>query len=163
MTALTPLEGRKALNRILASSLECSNRLEALLCDERAALRSQNADDLQSIVAGKLDCVQTLDRFEKDRRDLAVELGFGPDESGMQALIGWCESSPKLDAAWRELLATAGRCRDLNEGNGAISRVRQEHLKNAVAVLRGVNGENAIYDAQGQDRGDLSRREIARV
>ncbi len=160
---LTPDRCRAKLRDVLDRSLECSRRLEALLQDERTALQTQNAGDLEAVAASKLDCVRNLDRLENERRSLGSKAGFEGGESGMQALLGWCDDGARLEGAWRELLQIADRCSQLNQSNGAIGRVRQEQLRSALAVLSGANHDNAVYDANGRDAGRIGQRELARI
>ena len=160
---LTPDRCRAKLRHVLDRSLECSKRLEALLQDERAALQTQNAGELEAVTASKLDCVRNLDQLENERRSLGNNAGFEAGESGMQALLGWCDDGSRLEGSWRELLEIANRCSLLNQSNGAIGRVRQEHVRGALAVLSGGNHDDAVYDATGRDAGRIGQRELARI
>ena len=160
---LTPDRCRAKLRDVLDRSLKCSKRLEALLQDERSALQSQNAGDLEAVAASTLDCDRNLDPLENERRSLGGSAGFEAGESGMQALLGWCDDGARLEETWHELLQVANRCSLLNQSNGAISRVRQEHVRGALAVLSGVNHNDAMYDANGRDAGRIGQRELARI
>ena len=134
-----------------------------MLQDERSALESQSVGALEAVAVSKLDCVRNLDQLDSERRSLGETAGFEAGESGMQALLGWCDDGSQLETAWHELMQVANRCSLLNQSNGAIGRVRQEHVKGALAVLSGGDHNDAVYDANGRDGGRIGQRELARI
>jgi len=154
---------RERLDDLINESASQAARLEALLDAERDALKSQDAGRLDTIAAEKLRAVNELDRLEADRRDLAVGCGFDGGTAGMLELLSWCDDRGRLAGAWDALLTIAGRCRQRNQSNGAVARVRMDQIRGALAILSGNLQGSPVYDQDGRDSSAGGRRELARV
>ena len=151
------------LQRILDRSLECANRLLDLLRDERSALQSQDTEQLRAVTASKEQCVQRLESLEAERRSLCAAAGHGGNKAGMKDMLAWCDRSSAVTRAWNRLLQRIRQCDALNQTNGAVGRVRYEHVMSALAVLSGNSGGGALYGPEGEQTGRLERRALARI
>lgn len=154
---------REELGHLVHQYTELSSRLLSILDEEHTALAEPNAAPLQAIVASKETCVQQMGMLESKRLALCHRAGFNADNAGMQALIDWSGSSPDVNDAWRELVSSARRAEETNRVNGAISRVRQEQVLAALAILHGSDQSRPMYGARGQQSARFDRRPLARA
>lgn len=151
------------LLRILEQSLDTASELEDLLHDERNILESQNSNELMAITSTKDRCVQVLEKLETERKALCTACGFGSNQDGMQDVLNWCDSNSVVTAIWNRLLTNAKVCDGLNRTNGAIGRIRYEHVMSALAVLHGSNNKSTVYGSQGQEPARHEQRELALI
>ena len=151
------------LHRILDRSLDCANRLEDLLRDERSALELQDTEKLRTVTTSKELCVQCLESLESERATLCEAAGHDASESGMKDMLRWCDRSSVVTPIWNRLLQSARQCKALNLTNGAIGRLRYEHLMSALAVLNGGSSDTPLYGPEGQESARFEQRALARV
>ena len=163
MADLSPHDCRNSLESVIRDSQQHTLELEALLAEEQSALRSQDSDSLERVAASKLSCVSALDTLEGTRRDLAIRAGFGTDPDGMKDMLAWCDEDQTLERSWRTLLESASRCERQNRSNGAVSNVRAQQIRAALAILSGNPDSTHIYSPSGTATGGHDHREIARA
>ena len=163
MADLSPRDCRNSLESVIRDSQQHTTELEELLAMEQSALRSQDTESLESVAARKLDCVSALDSLEGTRRDLAIRAGFGTDPDGMDDMLAWCDEDRTLEHSWRSLLESAGRCERQNRSNGAVSHVRAQQIRAALAILSGNPDSTHIYSPSGTATAGHDHREIARA
>ncbi len=162
MTEISPDQCATELKRILELSLECTNRLDELLHDEYGALETQDMSALGAITTSKELCVRSLNSFESERQTLCTAAGYDAGGKGMQALLQWCDRRSVITPVWERLLQNAKQCDALNRTNGAIGRIRFEHVMSALAVLKG-GGSGTLYSAEGQETERFEQRSLALV
>lgn len=151
------------LLQILDNSLSIATSLEDLLHDERSALESQNSSELMGIITNKEQYVRGLATLESERQALCKTCGFESNASGMQDVLNWCDGSSVVTPVWNSLLQTAKQCEALNNCNGAIGRIRYEHVMSALAVLNGSSSNPAIYGPKGKESARFEQRALAHV
>lgn len=158
-------ECRRRLDALIGQSVAGIHELGALLDRETEALERQDAPGLEAVAADKAACVRGLDALEIERRKLASSTGFGIDGDGMQALLDWCGGAGETLDRWQELLEVAARCERQNRKNGAISHIRQEQIRAAIAVLSGnLDDSQQVYDPAGRGTSRTGHhRELARA
>ncbi len=161
MPAVSAAAACRAIAAIIADSLDCASELKAALQNERRALENQDTDALYAVVDSKNLCAQTLQRLEQTRGQLCSEWGFSAAPEQMQSVLDWCDEDGQLGLGWRELLDIAAEGNALNLTNGAIIRVRQQHMESSLSVLRGVTPGSDTYGQNGAESGDTSRRSLA--
>jgi len=167
MTEHDPIGGpesiRSRLHLFVDEYAVSAQKLEALLSAEFEALGAQDVTALQRLAGEKLKCVETMDRLEQERRSIATSAGFDIESATMPALIDWCDEDASLARRWESLLQVAARCEQQNRCNGAISRVRQEQVRGALAILGGAPDAAQVYGPAGKESGGPSRRELAQA
>ena len=131
--------------------------------EERSALESQDADQLRAIATSKKVCVQCLEALESERRALCEAAGFDAGDTGMQSILDWCGRSSGVASAWDELLHSARLCKEINRINGAIGRLRYEHVMSALALFNGITGESPLYSDEGQEASRFEQRALALI
>jgi len=163
MTSMQPGQCGAELQRILERSAECAGRLDDLLHDEFCTLKSQDMDALSAITTSKELCVQHLSELEIERKSLCTAAGYDSGEAGMNDLLQWCDPQSVIAPVWITLLQSAKKCDAMNRTNGAIGRVRFEHVTSALAVLTGGTEEASLYSAAGQETARFAQRSLARI
>lgn len=159
---IAPEQCGAELKRILELCLECASRLDELLHDEYGALEEQDMSALGAITTSKELCVHTLDNLESERQTLCTAAGYDANGKGMKALLQWCDRRAVIAPIWERLLQSAKECDALNRTNGAIGRIRFEHVMSALAVLNG-GGGGALYSAEGQETERFEQRSLALI
>lgn len=100
---------------------ECMERLQAvLMARDSVAITAANEH-----IVGLIDAAGARAR----RRSKVLEVfRLGTDTSAMQSLIGLYEAERReqLSHAWKSLVASVERCRDLNERNGKLLAMHSE-------------------------------------
>ena len=162
MTEISPDQCGTELKRILELSLECTIRLDELLHDEYGALETQDMSALGAITTSKELCVRSLNSLESERQTLCTAAGYDASGKGMQALLQWCDRRSIITPVWERLLQLAKQCDAFNRTNGAIGRIRFEHVISALAVLKG-GGSGTLYSAEGQETEHFEQRSLALV
>ena len=163
MLQMDPHHCQLELRRILDESLECADRLEELLHDERDALEAPDAESLLAIATSKELCVRCMESLESERRSLCAAAGYGAGEAGMKDLLEWCDHGSVVTPLWHRLLKTARQCEALNRTNGAVGHLRYEHLTAAIAVLGGGSEDTALYGSKGRQTAPTGRRALASI
>lgn len=158
-----PERSRSQLHLFIDEYSVSAQKLEALLTEEFEALGARNVNSLQRLAGEKLTCVETMDRLENERQSIAVSAGFGTASDAMPDLLEWCDEESSLSRRWSALLEIAARCEQQNRCNGAISRVRQEQVRGALATLGGASNATPVYGPAGKESGGSSRRELAQA
>lgn len=150
------------LRSLLDNSIRSIGTLDGLLHEERRALEAQDPESLHSVAIKKETCISRLEALEVERDTLCASVGFNVGEDGMPDLLDWCGRDSGTTELWNKLLMDAGRCEALNRTNGAISRVRFEHVASALAAINGAGAEQT-YGMSGQPSGRSGHRELASV
>ena len=151
------------LLRLIEQCLDYGSRLEALLRDELSALESQDVTILHSLSSSKELCVRSMDDLESERRTLSTRAGHAPDETGMADMLKWCDKSNRVTPVWNSLLQVIRRCDSLNRTNGAICRMRYEHVVNVLTAFSGGNGTTETYGPGGQSATRFEQHALARI
>ncbi len=156
-------ELRSELGHLLLTYRDQAGNLRDLLEAERRALESPEVDALLSISESKSRCVEEMQVLETQRVDICNRGGVAADDQGMHNLFKFAGDGTRLDALWRETLDITRVCRDLNSINGAISRVRQEHMMAALAALSGHEHQPSLYGPAGREETRYEQRGIGQV
>ena len=137
------------------------NDLAGLLDDERDALATADIARIADLAERKQARVQDLEVLERARVATLESVQVAPDAEAMERFLA-PKATATLTAKWREIFATAERCREANLANGAVGRLRSEQLKAALAILSG-RAENDTYSASGQGGPARAQRSIGRA
>ena len=122
------------MERVLDDQIRTAEAMLGTLDIENRALLDNDVDALNSAGTDKARLLQTLERLERERQQIADRLG----NSRKDELSG---------SRWRQLLELMQECRSRNQSNGALVRVRRDQL---LQVLKMVSGpEVSLYDSNG--------------
>ena len=141
---------REGLTSVIDGLATLGCRLESLLEAEEAALRAADIEAIETLGQEKSERVESMDALEAERRTLLDGAGFGSGSADLERCIDWCNGDPGLIGRWNELLATTARCRELNQRNAAVGRVRHEQIRNhynlalVIELLRDFRAQNRL-------------------
>jgi flagellar biosynthesis/type III secretory pathway chaperone len=154
---------RARLEGILADSAQQADRLRSVLKSERAALEHNDADALDAAAAAKAEPVARLATLDTERAGAGREAGFTAGSAAMDEIIAWCDEGSVLANGWRRLLEIARDCERLNATNGAIIRLRRQHVAARLTMLRGSEFDGDTYAASGIEAPPPGGRALAQA
>lgn len=126
--------------------VRAARRLKQSLLDERAALSKRDAAALEAAVDAKT----------RDLRAFAELLSARSARSLDELANGLLTD----EAAWQDFAALAAECEQLNAGNGAAIRLRQRHVEQGIALLRGGESQTETYGPRGTADGGSGSRPL---
>ncbi len=150
-------EGRLSPDQLVSEALHNAAQLRDTLDDERRALAGRDPNALTSIFERKTQIAAQLDAIETRRQALC-----GPEQDTPRAFRQ--HLSPAMQPRWDEYCDKLLECREINAVNGRLARLGQDHVRRALAVLRGQHSvEPGLYQADGGATSTLSAQELGRA
>jgi flagella synthesis protein FlgN len=129
-------DARLRLEDLLDREIEAAHSLSATLAAEKSALTGDSASSVEQKAAEKIRLFSAIETLEQERRTLCDD----PNASGVAASVV---------ARWRSLMTLMARCRNANELNGHIIRVRQHQIRQLIDIVRGKPAA-ITYDPHGK-------------
>lgn len=143
-------ECRRLLDKLLGEEIAALAELEWLLVAEREVLvKNESVEALEDVCARRQDCMGGLLRVQDERRGMLRMLGFEPDRSGLERLMRECDPRRTLPTRWGECAERAGRCREINDFNGALVTSRMNRVAGMLELLTGRKAETPVYGRRG--------------
>lgn len=139
------------LPALIDAGIDAASRFEALLAEEREILETRDSAALAEVAKRKQRAVSELEDLESRRTALLRNATIANDAAGMQSQLQKAEDLER----WQHYLELAGRCQQANMTNGAIIRLRHQHISDALAILSGERRET--YGPAGNSRAATSR------
>ena len=99
-------------------------------------MTGDSASAVEQKAAEKIRSFAAIEALEQERRTICED----PDASGVAAGVV---------ARWRSLMTLMARCRNANEVNGHIIRVRQHQIRQLIDIVRGKPAA-ITYDPHGK-------------
>lgn len=140
------------LARLLAEETALLGTLEKQLGNEHQLLETNDIENLDQASGARQQSVASLLRIDDERRRLCRMLGHGSDQSGLAALLAWCDPHGSLAGDLAACAAQAQRCRDQNDRNGALVTARLRRVNGMLGMLA-ANTTPKTYEARGQNAG----------
>ncbi|MBL8251746.1 MAG: flagellar protein FlgN [Candidatus Competibacter sp.] len=139
--------------------------LRDALRQEYDVLRSRDLPGLERAVAEKQRCAERLRELIAARLDEMKQRGIAA-EAG--ALAAYVESLPaaerqEIDALWAALEQSAQQLRAQNEINGAVIAASRNHAERTLAILRGRDSLDFLYDQDSRKVFGGRNRPIAKA
>ena len=103
------------MERVLDDQIRAAEAMLGTLDSENKALLDNDVDALNLAETDKTRLLQTLESLERERRQIADRLQTSPDDE-----IG--------GSRWKQLLELMQECRQRNQSNGALVKVRRDQL-----------------------------------
>lgn len=140
------------LVNVLNDETLVTTQLLELLRQEYAVLKTRNVADLEKLTGEKQTCMERLQQLTERMTSHLRQRGFGTDAAGMEAYIASQEppARQRLQTSWETLRDMATQARRQNEVNGAIITASRSHVEQALALLRGPDPQNYVYDQGAQ-------------
>lgn len=140
---------REHLQKLLAEESGALAQLETLLDREHELLLANDVEELDRAGEARHACVGALLHVEDERRSLCRMMNVPADPQGLERLLRWCDPSSTLQRRWADCSQRAGRCRDLNDRNGALVTARLKKVEGLLEVLTGRANQPKVYGRQG--------------
>jgi flagellar biosynthesis/type III secretory pathway chaperone len=137
------------LSRLLADETTLLGTLEQQLQHEYTLLEANDIENLDQASHVRQRSVADLLRIDDDRRGLCRMLGQSPDQTGLAALLTWCDPEGSLATGLADCAAQAQRCRDQNDRNGALVTARLRRVSGMLGMLN-ANTSPKTYESRGQ-------------
>jgi len=160
--SVQPAEIRQHLERVLDDEARLLTELEQILARESQVVRSDDSSAIENIGGARQACVDALSRLDKERTAASRMLSFGDGRPGFEKLLAWCDPARTLHGRWQRNLQLAGRCKDLNDRNGAVVALKLSQVQQLLATLRGGTVEPA-YGRRGARFDGVGRRELGQA
>ena len=147
------------LDRWVNEEAQLLAELESLLRSEQATLGQDDLETLERIGHARQRCVQQLSRLAAERADVCRRLSLGDGRAAVARLHAWTDPSGALERRWLSNLDLARRCRDMNDGNGAIVTAKLTRVRQMLGALRGA-APPPVYSARGFRTGAIAPRKF---
>ena len=143
-------ECRRLLDNLLGEEIAALGDLERLLVAEREVLvKNGSVEAIEDVCARRQDCMGGLLRVQDERRGVLRMFGFEPDRAGLERMMRECDPRRSLPPRWAECADRAGRCRELNDFNGALVTSRMNRVSGMLELLTGRKAEPPVYGRRG--------------
>jgi flagella synthesis protein FlgN len=152
---------RERLASLLSEESSALNELSLLLDREHGYLEANDVTALEGAARERQRCVARIFRVDEERRALCSEMGHPLDLKGLEELVRWCDPKGTLAGGWTECTAAAGRCRRLNDRNGALVAARLTHVQARLGTLIESRREAVTYGPRGAYSQATSGRMLA--
>lgn len=138
------------LAALLRDELQAVERLKRLLTAEYDALKSRDVAGLEHAVAEKHVCLDDLRGLIAHRLHDLQALGFSADAQGLAAYL---ETLPVPERAevgklWAALTQATEQVHQQNEVNGTVIAASRHHVERTLAILRGRDSLDFLYDQE---------------
>jgi len=133
-----------------------------VLAKESGVLQGNDITAIEQIGTNRHDCVAALIRLESERSSACKMLSFGEGPAAFEKLLAWCDRDGALRRAWQTNLTVARRCQALNDGNGAVVKVKLGRVQKLLATVRG-SDTPPVYCRQGSRFGAVAVRDLGQA
>lgn len=144
------------LTRMLAEETSLLGKLAQQLQHEHDLLVANDVEGLEQAADARQSSVAALARLDQDRRSLGRMLGHGADQTGLAAMLSWCDPAGSLATAHANASHKAQLCRDQNDRNGALVNARLNRLNGMLDKFGGNTAGPRTYEARGAARGPVT-------
>jgi len=132
----------------LRDELQAVAQLHRLLDVEYNALKSRDLTGLERAVADKHACLDYLRGLIAQRLDELRALGISADAQGLAAYLETLPVAERGEAVevWAALTRATEQVHQQNEVNGAVIAASRSHIERTMAILRGRDSLDFLYD-----------------
>jgi flagellar biosynthesis/type III secretory pathway chaperone len=153
---------RESLATLLTQEVSLLDDLAGLLEREHALLVANDVDSLDQAMQDRQIVVGRLLQIEEERRALCRAHGKSGDVTGVRQLLAWCDPRGTLQTQLANSHKGAGRCRALNDKNGALVLARMRRVEGLLGAITGQRPEApATYGPKGYTSAPRSGRVLA--
>lgn len=136
------------LAMLLREELTAVEWLQQLLQREYDVLKTRDPASLEQVVNEKQACADRLRKLMADRVDYLQAQGIAADAQGLAAYVDTLPVAERIgvDQLWTALEKAAEQVRAQNEVNGAVIAASRNHVDRTLAILRGRDSLDFLYD-----------------
>lgn len=158
---MDPTVCRESLATLLLQEVASFNELAVLLEREHGMLVANDVEALEKTMQSRQVVVGRLLQVEEECRGLCRAHGKTSDAAGLRQLLAWCDPRGTLTARMEECARGSGRCRELNDRNGALVVARMKRVEGLLGAITGQRREAAAtYDRTGLSAATRSGRVV---
>lgn len=153
------------LARLLQEELAAVEALGQLLQREYEALKSRDLPSLEQIIHAKQTCSEQVQNLVAKRLHYLQEQGFSTNAPGLAAGVSGLTLAEQADVSrlGAELERVAAQVRHQNEINGAVIAASRNHVERALAILRGRDPLDFLYNQETHKIPGSGNRPIAKA
>ena len=154
---------RQQLDDLLALEIDAAHRLNELLEAEYQAILNHDPASLEQSTVEKQAGIEQLATLDRKRISLVESLGYGTGHADIENCLRKLDRDGRLSDQWKQLLTTAGKCRENNLRNHHLVEIGSRHTRQLLCILRGEDTDNRIYSAKGNTDEQHNSRTLGRV
>jgi flagellar biosynthesis/type III secretory pathway chaperone len=151
---MEPQVCRTQLANMLADETRLLGLLSKQLEHEHELLVANDVEALEKAAEARQASVVGLSRVDQERRNLCRLLGYGTDQTGLAAMLKWCDPAGSLVASHAAASREAQSCREQNDRNGALVNARLNRLNGMVDRMNA--GSHRTYESRGPVRSTVA-------
>ncbi len=141
----------------LREILDSTQKMLAVLDEERGALAAGDVEALDKAGSRKLLLADTLEQLDQVRTDLICRHRAEHQRPHtMAAMLEACDATGELTSLWDAVQSNVSDCDKLNQINGSALRVRRESVSRALKLLHGSADNTPVYDNSGRTDAAIS-------
>ncbi len=132
----------------LQEELATVDALLRLLQREYEVLKARDLPGLQQLIIEKQACADCLQSQIARRLDELRKQGFAADAQGMAVCVKGLPQAERAATSklWAELELAAEQLHAQNQVNGAVIAASRNHIDQSLAILRGRDSLDVLYD-----------------
>ncbi|WP_457676266.1 flagella synthesis protein FlgN [Thiolapillus sp.] len=135
------------LVHLLQKEQDAMARLRQVLDHETTLLTSTgNMEELSRLVSKKDRLIEELKALASQRE--AIHSAREPD-TDFETFLQTQDDNQILLDLWRQLLSMTATCQEINQMNGAIIKLNDQHMRQAIRLLRNESPTDLNYDSRG--------------
>ncbi len=163
MVTVDPDQIREELYALIEAELATARTVEEALREEHQALTGNDAPGLEQAVKTKTERLGELAGLAERRTALLEASGYSGDPQGLDACIRHNDAKRKLATLWQEFSHVLEQCKRQNQINAGIVELSQQHIEQALNLLRGQGRDPELYDPNGRTVSGGRSRPLARA
>ncbi len=138
------------IQQLLQAEYDVMGRLQNILEQETTLLTSgRNIEGLSQLVSQKDLLIEELIMLATERERLISTPDTGPVSADFESFLKQTEDSHTLLSLWQGLLSLTAACQEINQMNGAIIKLNEQQMRQAIHLLRSESPVDLNYDAKG--------------
>ena len=150
----------QALQQQLNHDLTTTSQLAELLERERQALETRNYDQFQHLIGEKNQLVSQLEANGKQRQQWIQSSGMSDERDALEQAR---QHNPALANLWETLADQWRQCQHNNAVNERVAQRTRLAVSQLLDTLRGQNGQQRLYTANGNAAESGSGNTITRA
>lgn len=159
---------QQAVEQLFAQLSELAQQLASLatlLQQEQTALTQKDFAALETIAQDKEMLSAQIEQLEKQRHVLCSQLKIHSDFASIKTYITGVSGKllARLEQQWDKISTLGSQCTSQNQVNGVLVAHQQRHAQQALAILRGINGNDETYSASGSQQVIDHQHSLGRV
>lgn len=159
---------QQAVEQLFAQLSELAQQLASLaslLQQEQAALTQKDFATLEALAHDKEMLSAQIEQLEQQRHGLCSQLNIQSDFASIKTYITGVSGKllARLEQQWDTISTLGSQCTSQNQVNGILVANQHRHAQQALAILRGVTGDDETYSASGSQQVLDQQHSLGRV